>query len=270
MFEAIFPIYLPQLSPTAFAIGPLAIRWYSLAYIFGILTTLFYLKNCNKKENFMSAKAYDDWLTWAVLAIILGGRLGYVFFYNAPYFLENPLEIFAIWQGGMSFHGGLLGAILGMYLFARYHKINFLHLTDVLVIAAPIGLFFGRIANFINMELYGRVTNSNYGIVFPGAGPFPRHPSQLYEAFLEGIILFAILICLKKFTKISEIKGRISGVFLIFYGLFRSIVEIFRQPDEQIGFLFNYLTLGQILSLPLVLFGIYLVFFRANRKKNLA
>jgi phosphatidylglycerol:prolipoprotein diacylglycerol transferase len=274
MFETIFPIYLPNFSPTAFAIGlegfKLEIRWYSLAYIFGILSTLFYLKYSNKKENFMSQKAYDDWLTWAVLSIILGGRLGYVFFYNAPYFLENPLEIFAVWQGGMSFHGGLLGAILGMYLFARHHKINFLHLTDILVVIAPIGLFFGRIANFINLELYGRITNSNYGIVFPGAGPFPRHPSQLYEAFLEGILLFIILISLKKFTKISQIKGRLSGVFLIFYGCFRMFVEIFRQPDEQIGFLFNYLTLGQILSLPLVLFGIYLVFFQRPMKKNLA
>lgn len=274
MFDSIFPIYLPELSPVAFAIGPqgfnLEIRWYSLAYIFGILFTLFYLKRSNKKENFMSQKAYEDWLTWAILSIILGGRLGYVFFYNAAYFLQHPLEIFAIWQGGMSFHGGLLGAILGMYLFAKYHKINFLHLTDTLSIAAPIGLFCGRIANFINMELYGRTTNSSYGIIFPTGGPFPRHPSQLYEAFLEGIILFIILICLKKFTKISEVKGKLSGVFLIFYGSFRMFAEIFREPDEQIGFLFNYLTLGQILSLPLVLFGIYLTFFRRSLKKNLA
>jgi phosphatidylglycerol:prolipoprotein diacylglycerol transferase len=270
MLENIFPIYLPQLNPVAFAIGPLEIRWYSLAYIFGILSALFYLKLANKKENFMSPKAYDAWLTWAILSIILGGRFGYVLFYNLPYFLDNPLQIFAFWNGGMSFHGGLLGAIFGMYLFARYYKINYLKLSDNLSIIAPIGLFCGRIANFINMELYGRITGSNYGIIFPNAGSLPRHPSQLYEAFLEGILLFIILISLKKFTKISKTYGRLSGVFLIFYGSFRSFVEIFRQPDEQIGFIFNYLTMGQILSMPLVLFGIYLVFFQKKSKKNLA
>lgn len=270
MFENLFPIYLSQLNPVALALGPLEIRWYSLAYIFGILSTLFYLKFANEKEQFMSQEAYDSWLSWAILSIILGGRFGYVLFYNLPYFLSNPLEIFAFWHGGMSFHGGLLGAIFGMFLFAKYYKINYLQLSDKLAITAPIGLFFGRIANFINMELYGRTTSSNYGIIFPNAGSLPRHPSQLYEAFLEGIILFIILIFLKKFTKISKTYGRISGVFLIFYGSFRSFVEIFRQPDEQIGFILSHLTMGQILSVPLVLFGIYLTFFQKKLKKNLA
>lgn len=256
-----FPIHLPPLDPVIFSIGPLAIRWYSVAYIIGILFALFWLKKSNDREKFLSESAYDNWLTWAILSIILGGRLGYVLFYNLPYFIENPLEIFAFWHGGMSFHGGLLGAIFGMWLFARHYKIDFLQLTDNLSIAAPIGLFCGRIANFINMELYGRVTGSDFGVIFPTGGPLPRHPSQLYEAFLEGIVLFIILISLKHFTKISQFKGKLSGVFLIFYGSFRAFVEIFREPDEQIGFLFDYLTLGQILSLPLVLFGIYLVFF---------
>ena len=265
-----FPIHLPYLDPIIFSIGPLSIRWYSLAYIVGILFTLFWIKKSNQEEKLMSENAYDNWLTWAILSIILGGRFGYVLFYNLPYFFENPLEIFAFWNGGMSFHGGLLGAIFGMWLFARHYKINFLHLTDVLSIAAPVGLFCGRIANFINMELYGRVSGSDFGVIFPNGGPLPRHPSQLYEAFLEGIILFIILISLKKFTNISQVKGRLSGVFLIFYGSFRSFVEIFRQPDEQIGFLFDYLTLGQILSIPLVLFGIYFAFFNVSQKKNLA
>jgi phosphatidylglycerol:prolipoprotein diacylglycerol transferase len=265
-----FPIHLPNLDPTAFSIGPLQIRWYSIAYIIGILFTLFWLKKANEREKFLSEKAYDDWLTWAILSILLGGRLGYVLFYNLPYFISNPLEVFAFWNGGMSFHGGLLGAIFGMWLFARHYKIDYLQLTDNLVVAAPVGLFCGRIANFINMELYGRVTGSDFGVIFPNGGDLPRHPSQLYEAFLEGIILFIILFSLQRFTKILQSKGKLSGVFLIFYGSFRSLIEIFREPDEQIGFIFDYLTLGQILSLPLVLFGIYLVFFRVIPKKNLA
>ena len=265
-----FPIELPYFDPNILTIGPIAIRWYSLAYIIGILFTLFYLKKTNERENYLTQKAYDDWLTWAVLSIILGGRVGYVLFYNLPYFISNPLQIFAFWNGGMSFHGGLLGAILGMRLFASHYKINFLHFTDNVAVAVPVGLFCGRIANFINLELYGRVTGSEFGVIFPNGGPLPRHPSQLYEAFLEGVLLFIILISLKRFTKISQFKGKLSGVFLIFYGAFRSLVEIFREPDEQIGFVFDYLTLGQILSLPIVLLGIYLVFFYKNSKKNLA
>jgi phosphatidylglycerol:prolipoprotein diacylglycerol transferase len=265
-----FPIILPVFDPIIFSIGPLAIRWYSLAYITGILFVLFWLKKSNEREKFLSEKAYDDWLTWAVLSIILGGRVGYVLFYNLPYFIENPLEIFAFWNGGMSFHGGILGAILGMRLFATHYKVNFLQFADNVAIGVPVGLFCGRIANFINLELYGRVTGSDFGVIFPNAGILPRHPSQLYEAFLEGIVLFAILFSLNRFTKISQFRGKLSGVFLIFYGIFRSFVEIFREPDEQIGLIFEYLTLGQILSVPLVLLGVYLVFFHKNWKKNLA
>ncbi len=252
------------ISPIAFSLGPIEIRWYSLAYIAGILFTLFWLKKCNEREKFLSEKAYDDWLVWAVFSILLGGRFGYVFFYNLPYFLSNPLEIFAFWHGGMSFHGGLCGAILGMWIFAKKYKIDFLQLTDSLAVAAPVGLFFGRLANFVNMELYGRVTDSKFGIVFLGAGDLPRHPSQLYEAFLEGIVLFVILISLHFFRKNS--RGFLSGIFLTLYGSFRIIIENFREPDEQIGFLFAKITLGQALSLPLIFLGIFLIFFVPKKK----
>lgn len=258
-------ITLPELNPIAIAIGPIQIRWYSLAYIAGILFTMFWLKKCNKNNQIMSNEAYDDWLFWAVISIILGGRIGYVLFYHSIYFFKHPLEIFAIWQGGMSFHGGLIGAICGMYFFARKYKIDFLKLTDCLAIAAPIGLFFGRIANFINMELYGRVTESNYGVIFPNAGELPRHPSQLYEATLEGLLTFTILIILYKFSKIKEKTGFLSGLFLIFYGSFRILIENFREPDQQIGYLFANITMGQLLSLPLILFGMAIISFRLKK-----
>lgn len=261
-----FPIILPALDPIIFSIGPLAIRWYSLAYIAGILFTLFWLKKCNDKEKFLSEKAYDDWMVWAVLSVILGGRCGYVFFYNAPYFLHHPLEIFAFWQGGMSFHGGLLGAIFGMWLYAKKYKVNYLQLTDVLAVAAPVGLFFGRLANFMNMELYGRVTGSNFGVIFPNAGDLPRHPSQLYEAFLEGILSFVILLSLHHFSKRAKQQGFLSGLFLILYGSFRILIENFREPDDQIGFLFAKITMGQFLSLPLILIGIAIIFLHPKKK----
>lgn len=261
-----FPIILPPLDPIIFAIGPLAVRWYSLAYIAGILFTLFWLKKCNDKEKFLSEKAYDDWMIWAVLSVILGGRFGYVFFYNAEYFLHHPLEIFAFWQGGMSFHGGLLGSIFGMWIFAKKYKINYLQLTDVLAVAAPVGLFFGRLANFMNMELYGRITGSNFGIIFPNAGELPRHPSQLYEALLEGVLSFVILLSVHHFSKRAKQTGFLSGLFLILYGSFRILIENFREPDEQIGFLFAKITMGQILSLPLILIGIAILFFHPKKK----
>ena len=263
-----FPIHLPELDPIAIAIGPLAIRWYSLAYIAGILFALFWLKKCNDKDKFMSQAAYDDWLFWAVISILFGGRFGYVFFYNSSYFFLRPLEIFAFWQGGMSFHGGLIGAILGMWIFAKKYKVDFLKLTDSLAVAAPVGLFFGRLANFVNMELYGRVTSSDFGVIFPNGGDLPRHPSQLYEAALEGILLFVILFSLNHFTKIRKFHGRLSGLFLAFYGLSRILIENFREPDEQIGFLFSQVTMGQLLSVPLILFGIFLVFSAKNSESQ--
>lgn len=264
----LFLITLPELNPVAIAIGPIAIRWYSLAYIAGILFTLFWIKRCNKEEPFLSEKAYEDWLMWVIFSMLIGGRIGYVLFYNLPYFIENPMEILSFWHGGMSFHGGLIGSILGMLLFSKKYKINFLHLMDVIAVAAPVGLFFGRIANFINMELYGRVSNYNFGVIFPNGGPLPRHPSQLYEAFLEGLLLFIILYSLHRFTKISNNNGVLASLFLIFYGIFRILIERFREPDEQVGFLFSQVTMGQLLSLPLIAFGIGVILFNNKKEKK--
>lgn len=262
-----FPIILPFFDPNLIAIGPIAIRWYSLAYIFGIVFTLLLIKHFNKEKNFISKEALDDWLFWAVLGIIIGGRLGYTLFYNFGYYIHNPLQILAVWQGGMSFHGGLIGSIVSMFLFCKKYKINFLEFTDILSIAAPTGLFLGRIANFINLELYGRVTGSNFGIIFPNAGDLPRHPSQLYEAFLEGLLLFIILFSLAKLTKIRNKSGVLSGLFLSGYGLARIFVEQFRQPDEQLGFIFgNSITMGQILSVPILLFGVAVIIFCSSKK----
>lgn len=262
-------IELPIFNPVAFSLGPIDIRWYSLAYIAGILFVMFWLKKENAKDNFLSKKAYDDFVMWAVLSILLGGRLGYVLFYNFSYFISHPLEIFAFWHGGMSFHGGLLGCIIGSYLFCKKYQVNFLRFSDVMCASAPIALMFGRLANFVNLELYGRLTNSNFGVIFPNAYPaLPRHPSQLYEAFFEGLILFFIIFFLKNLKKHD---GFASGIFLIGYGSFRILIENFRQPDSHIGFLFANVTTGQLLSLPLIFCGIILVldvkklqFFKKN------
>ncbi|HSQ98123.1 MAG TPA: prolipoprotein diacylglyceryl transferase [Rickettsiales bacterium] len=253
-------MYLPILDPIIFQIGPLAIRWYSLAYIFGIIFAWFIINYFNKKQTVFNEKAIsDDFFLYIVLSIILGGRIGYVLFYNTSYYLQNPLDIIKIWQGGMSFHGGLIGCLIGIYLLCKKHKINYWAFCDLLAVATPIGLFFGRIANFVNMELYGRITTSKIGIIFPNGGPLPRHPSQLYEAFFEGLILFCILFCLARFTKIRRQEGVLSGLFLIGYSISRFSIEFFREPDSQIGYILQYFTLGQILSLPIFIFGCYLI-----------
>lgn len=254
--------YLPKLDPVAFHLGPLEIRWYSLAYIAGILAGFFWLKYINKKEHLVSDEACENSLIWAVLSILLGGRLGYVLFYNPTYFLTHPLEILFIWQGGMSFHGGLIGSIVGVAIFSRKYRVDFLRLLDALVIMAPIGICFGRLANFMNMELWGRITNSNFGVVFPNAGELPRHPSQLYEAALEGLLLFLILLTCDQIFKLRKKPGVMSGLFLILYGSFRIIAENFREPDFNLGF-FDLgswsLTMGQILSVPLIIIGVTLI-----------
>ncbi|MBL6665027.1 MAG: prolipoprotein diacylglyceryl transferase [Rickettsiales bacterium] len=260
---------VPNFDPVALSLGPLQIRWYSLAYIAGILFVMFWLKKENNREEFLSKKAYDDWVMWAVGSVLIGGRLGYVLFYNFSYFLHHPLEIFAFWNGGMSFHGGLLGCILGSYLFCKKYDVNFLRFGDVMCTSAPIALMFGRLANFVNLELYGRITHSDFGFIFPGGGDLPRHPSQLYEALFEGLILFLLLYCLSKTKKAREQKGFLSGVFLIGYGMFRFLIENFRQPDEHIGFIFSEVTTGQLLSLPLIFAGVILVFGVKNLKKIL-
>jgi len=191
---------------------------------------------------------------------MLGGRLGYVLFYKPDYYLANPVQILRIWEGGMSFHGGMIGFVLAFYLFARKHHTDFAGVIDVLACVAPIGLFFGRIANFINGELYGRITAMPWGIVFPRGGDLPRHPSQLYEAGMEGIALFAVLMLLLKFARAREKPLFLGGVFLVGYAISRIIAECFREPDDFLGFFFGYVTMGQLLSLPMLGLGLYLIF----------
>ena len=250
---------LHQIDPVAFAIGPLVIRWYALAYLAGFLLgwkyCLFLVKgNDDLRPN---TDDIDAFLTWAVVGVIVGGRIGYALFYNFEFYSMNPLEVVKIWKGGMSFHGGMLGVLVAMYLYAKKHEINVFRLADIISASAPIGLFFGRIANFINAELYGRQTDAPWGIIFPGAGDMPRHPSQLYESFLEGVLLFIILYMMSKSSKIRD--GMISGVFLLGYGFFRAIVEFVREPDEQIGLIGGFLSMGQILCIPMIVGGIILM-----------
>lgn len=246
----------PAIDPVAIAIGPIAIRWYALAYLVGILLGFFILKRlCLRPEWGLSAAMLDDLLFYATLGIIIGGRLGYVLVYNPGYYLAHPLEIFALWQGGMSFHGGLLGVIVAAWAVARKHERPFLTLGDALAVAAPPGLFFGRVANFINGELWGRPTDLPWGVIFPNAGPLPRHPSQLYEAALEGLLLGAIMFLLARRPYRQETAGKIAGVFFGGYGLARFLVEFVREPDPQLGFLMFGATMGQILSMPMIALG---------------
>ena len=256
-----FAIPFPAIDPVLISIGPLAIRWYSLAYIAGILLGWRYILGLAaiRKQKGIDAAAIDDLIVWLVLGVILGGRLGYVLFYKAGYYASNPLEAFYVWQGGMSFHGGALGVILAMALFSRKRDIAFLPLADMVACAVPIGLFFGRIANFINGELFGRPTDVPWAVVFPRGGPEPRHPSQLYESFLEGLVLFLILTALWRYTRLYERPGAMGGVFLMGYGAFRFFVEFFREPDAHLGYLVSGATMGQLLSLPMIVFGLWLV-----------
>ena len=259
-------IAYPEIDPIIVQIGPLAVRWYSLAYVFGILGGAWYADRINKKRlpHIEHLKISDDFMLWAIFGIVLGGRLGYVLFYNASYYFSFPGEILKVWQGGMSFHGGLLGIIIASLLFCKVKKIAVFNLFDLLACAAPIGLFFGRIANFINGELYGRPTDASIGMIFPTGGPVPRHPSQLYEATLEGLVLFVILAFLTWKTNARQKAGTLSAVFMIGYGASRIIVENFREPDAHIGFLFAQVTTGQLLSYPMVLIGFILLWWASR------
>ncbi|MGK9234443.1 prolipoprotein diacylglyceryl transferase [Inquilinus limosus] len=252
--------------PVALQIGPVAIRWYALAYIAGFLLGWRYALWLTRRTTLPPDRlALDDFLTWAVVGTILGGRLGYVLFYNLDEYLKEPLSILEIWHGGMSFHGGFLGVTAAIILFAWRRGFSPLLLGDVVAAAAPIGLFFGRIANFVNGELWGRVTDVPWGMVFPNAGPEPRHPSQLYEAGLEGLLLFLILLPLAANPRIRAKPGLVLGVFAIGYGLSRFLVEFVRQPDAQLGFLWLGATMGQLLSLPMIAAGIVVVLWAARR-----
>jgi len=250
-------MFTNNFDPVAFQIFTLEIRWYSLAYIAGILIGWFlskkiFISNEKIRENF------DDYLTYLILGIIIGGRLGYVFFYNFDYYSQNLNEIIMIWQGGMSFHGGLLGVILATLLFAKKNNHNPFEYLDIVALVSPIGIFFGRIANYINSELYGIETKMPWAVKFIKVDELFRHPSQLYEAASEGLILFIILLYFR-YKGFLKIPGTISGIFLTFYSFFRFIVEFFRVPDEQLGYLFFNLTMGQIISLIFFIIGIYLI-----------
>ena len=258
----------PNIDPVLFELGPLVVRWYSLSYIGGVLLGWWYIHYLNKLHpaDILTKKALEDLPIWAIGGIILGGRFGYVLFYKPDYYIQNPLEALYLWEGGMSFHGGLLGVILAFILFARRNGRTFFEVIDMVACATPIGLFLGRIANFINGELYGRITDAPVGMIFPHGGPFPRHPSQLYEAALEGIVLFIVLFVLVRFTRAKEKVGLLSGVFLLGYALARGTVENFREPDAFLGELWDMVTMGQLLSIPMVLYGSYLIITALTRK----
>ena len=261
----------PVIDPVAVQIGPLAIRWYALAYVAGIMIGWWYLRRLVSSD-VMWAKAprpnvveIDDFVLWATLGIVLGGRLGYVLFYNPAHYLAHPAEIAMVWGGGMSFHGGFLGVVVAMALFTRRRSFPLLTLFDLVGAAAPIGLFFGRLANFVNGELWGRAADVPWAMVFPHGGPIARHPSQLYEAALEGVVLFAVVAHLVFRTRPLERPGAIAGVFAAGYGIARFVVEYFREPDAQLGYLFGFITMGQILSLPMVLAGVALTVWALRR-----
>jgi phosphatidylglycerol:prolipoprotein diacylglycerol transferase len=247
----------PALDPVAFYIGSLPIRWYSLAYMFGFLGGWLYARELVKRQPLgrITTKHVDDFIIWIVLGVILGGRIGYVLFYNLPYYASTPTEAFKIWEGGMSFHGGLIGVAIAVISYALKYKIPVLRLGDLSAASVTIGLFFGRLANFINEELYGRVTDVSWGMVFPRGGEEPRHPSQLYEAFSEGLLLFCILFYVIRYTKISGRYGATFGIFLMGYGVARFIIEFFREPDVQIGLYANLISQGQILCIPMIILG---------------
>lgn len=264
-------IPFPQIDPIAFSLGPVAVRWYALAYILGLLLAVWYAKRIVRNANLWpegrpsaTTEQIDDLLLWATLGVVVGGRLGYVLFYNPAYFAANPTAIFQVWSGGMSFHGGFLGVVVACFLFGRKHGIGLDQLLDLAAAGVPIGLGLGRLANFINGELYGRATDVAWGMVFPGGGTDPRHPSQLYEAALEGLVLFLAVRMATHYWRVLPRPGAVSGVFAMVYGASRFVVEFAREPDSHIGYLVGgWLTMGMVLSLPLIAVGIWL-WFRAR------
>ena len=257
-------MFINNFDPVAFQIMSFEIRWYSLAYIFGIIIGWLLCKKIFIKDTKINEK-FDDYLTYSILGIIIGGRLGYILFYNFNYYLNNFFDIFKIWHGGMSFHGGLLGIIIASILFAKKNNQNPFIYMDLVSLVAPIGIFFGRLANFINSELYGTVSNVPWSVIFVKVENLTRHPSQLYEAFLEGIILFLLLIYFRKKNYLLK-PGTISGLFLIFYSIFRFFVEFYRVPDEHIGYLAFNLSTGQIVSVVFLIIGT-IVFYLKNENK---
>ncbi len=256
----ILAIPFPAIDPVLVHIGPIAIRWYALAYVAGLLIGWRYIRYLAQRLPVaMGPRGVDDLLVWVTLGVVLGGRLGYVLFYNPGFYLAHPIQILYVWQGGMAFHGGLIGVIVAVVLFARQRRMNPLAVGDAIACAAPIGLLFGRIANFINGELFGRVSDVPWAMAFPNGGPAPRHPSQLYEAVLEGLVLFVLLLALAHWTNLPRRLGLLSGILFAGYALARIVVELFRQPDAHLGFIFAGVTMGQLLSLPMLGLGLYLI-----------
>jgi phosphatidylglycerol:prolipoprotein diacylglycerol transferase len=256
-------IVLPEIDPVAFALGPLEVRWYGLMYVAGFaIALLLGTKRARERHSPLTLTQFQDLFGYVLVGLIAGARLGYMLFYNSSVIIEDPLEIVKIWHGGMSFHGGLLGILVAGFVFARRHHLHILDLGDFVAPLAPPGLFAGRIGNFINLELWGRPSDLPWAVVYPGtaAGAIPRHPSQLYEALLEGVVLFFVLWF---FSQKPRPRGTVLGLFLLLYGCLRFGVEFFRQPDPQVGFVaLDFLTMGQILSLPMIAAGIYLFFYR--------
>jgi phosphatidylglycerol---prolipoprotein diacylglyceryl transferase len=266
-------IAFPLFNPIALQIGPIAIRWYALAYICGIVLGWLYARSLVKKERLWGGPApislvqLDDFILWVTIGIIVGGRTGYVLFYNPVFFAQHPSEIFELWKGGMSFHGGFLGCVAAVMLFARNNGISILSLGDITTAVGPIGLFLGRLANFINSELWGRPADASvpWAMVFPNGGPLPRHPSQLYEAGLEGILLFTILAVMIRMGALKR-PGLILGSFITIYAFARITGEFFREPDPQLGFLWGGLTMGMLLSVPMIIAGAILIVMAWRRK----
>ena len=264
-------MFIHNLDPFVFDFGFFAVRWYSLAYILGILIGWWYGKKIisnipeRSKENFIT-NDFDDLIAYLIISMIIGGRIGYVIFYNPIYYYNNPTEILKIWLGGMSFHGALIGIIVGTYYFAVKKNIKTFFLLDIIACVSPIGIFFGRIANFINGELVGKVSNISWSVIFPSIDMMPRHPSQLYEAFFEGLVLF--LIMKNTIFKQSYKVGTCSYLFLIYYGIFRVFSEFFREPDEQLGYFFEYLSMGTILSIIMILAGLIILNFLKKNEKS--
>ncbi len=257
----------PEIDPVLIHLGPLAIRWYGLMYLLGFLAAYLLIRSLAKRRDLpLDSDAAVDLLFYCAIGVVAGGRLGYVLFYNPRWYLDHPVDVFAIWQGGMSFHGGLLGVVLAAWLFCHRRRLPILLCGDILVTAATVGLGFGRLGNFINGELWGRPTDLPWGMIFPGAGPQPRHPSQLYQAFLEGLLLLIVLLWLHR-------RQAGHGVpffcFFIGYGLCRFLVEFVRQPDTHLGFLWGGATMGQLLSIPMIIFGLAgLLWLRRRRQSS--
>ena len=266
----VIAMLVPVIDPVAIQIGPINIHWYGLSYGLGLLLGWIYISSKFIRDyaadKFIGREMISNFLPWAIVGIILGGRFGYVLIYDLPYFSENLDEIYKIWNGGMSFHGGLIGIIISTLIFSKKYKLNFLSLADLLAISAPIGIFFGRISNFINHELIGKPSDLPWSVIYPTGELISRHPSQIYEAILEGLVLFFILLVACKRYRILRTPGNASAIFLICYGVFRIISEIYRLPDEQIGYIFGQVTIGMIISIPMMVLGIMLL-NRKNGKK---